>query len=244
MSFLRKLAVVSLLLSPMAVNADLITADFTGTFRSSDNSLYTEGFQFLFSLTYDDSKDGTNVSQYLDGVNGVGEFGSGDDILFMTYILTSDGGREWYEFDSVGNIVDYGTDLSPYGFQTDNVTLSTNLLPTFSGIAEDWFPDSARHLAGGNGHPNLFFQNNDNFSFGFEWFDDGFFTDTLPDGSNVYGWGSSNWVFRNEDGELLVEQLAFYITDVKYTSVPEPGTLALFSIGLAGMGLARRRKKV
>ena len=73
--------------------------------------------------------------------------------------------------------------------------------------------------------------------------DMGYPTETLPDGSNVYGWGSANWVFMSESDGRLVEQLAFLITEVKYSTVPEPGTLALFGIGLAGMGLARRRKQ-
>ena len=34
------------------------------------------------------------------------------------------------------------------------------------------------------------------------------------------------------------------VVDAEITQVPEPGTLALIAIGLAGMGLARRRKKI
>lgn len=34
-----------------------------------------------------------------------------------------------------------------------------------------------------------------------------------------------------------------YIEKIEYASVPEPGTLALFGLGLAGLGFARRRKQ-
>jgi hypothetical protein len=209
--------------------ADLITTHFTGTYLGSTNSLYTEGFQFQFSLTYDNAKDGTDFNQYLDGSNEVGEFGDGDDILFRTYSLTPDGGREVFRFDSSGNVVGYLKETSfPYDFQTDDVALSTDLIPTYSGTAFDSSIASERALVGDSesNHPNLlFFQNKDDVNFGFEWFDDGFFTQTLPSGLNVYGWGSSSWVFMSESGELQVENLSFYITEVKVSSVPEPVTI-------------------
>jgi hypothetical protein len=53
-------------------------------------------------------------------------------------------------------------------------------------------------------------------------------------GNNLVS-GYNNGTGRNITGMRL---------DFSVTSVPEPGTLALFAIGLFGMGLARRRKAV
>lgn len=45
---------------------------------------------------------------------------------------------------------------------------------------------------------------------------------------------------NNPTGAELIDNVAFGLVDA--TAVPEPGTLALFGLGLAGVGLARRRR--
>jgi hypothetical protein len=47
---------------------------------------------------------------------------------------------------------------------------------------------------------------------------------------------------RNEIGDFSVIGSSLELTKISDSQIPEPSTLALFGIGLAGMGFARRRK--
>jgi len=73
---------------------------------------------------------------------------------------------------------------------------------------------------------------------------------TLSDGSDVYFLGIVDTMSTFTSASIVTDSYAlgaifFNVDDIvtAVAQVPEPGTLAIFGLGLAGLGLARRRRR-
>ena len=211
-------AVVALLIAPIQANATIISYEFTGEVRLIPTGIfapyYLESSSGIFS--YDTSWETV----------GMVPSGSGER---ETYVADN---QNWSFSLSVG---DFTFDSSP-----KNSTSQPNLTVQDNGTFSD----------------PIFNQVWDQFSYNytdqnFSWqisLSEYLIQPEIPD------------VFRSTDipVELMLDdfnaplvvlsvggsRLRLELDSLTPVAVPEPGTLALFGIGLAGMGLSRRRKQL
>ena len=191
------LALLAVLLSPMAANADIITFDDRTAFESFVGSFTVDTLEDIVqgsSLLNNDRPDyDFTMSQY--GCYTVSDCSDNSaDGMDFRYIWTYETGN--FIFDNAINA--FGLDFGQYA------------------------NDQAQVILGGN-------------------------ASSVVTGGGFFGFVDTDSSFTSVSYDTLTGGNYSLFDNVTYgtaTSVPEPGTLALFGIGLAGMGFMRRRKKV
>jgi hypothetical protein len=201
------LALIAVLLSPMAANADVIAIDLTSPGTEYDGVSYTLGFSFTLNTdvfvtslgAYDSGMDG------LDNRAQVGIWNAAGTLLESTFVGAGTAG----ELDGFFRFADI-----------DSLALVTGVT-YFIG---SYLADSATSCNTGQGGACSIDPNVNVVTDQYSNWDSSFGFPGQTDSNDAGAWLGANFRFA--------------------TSVPEPGTLALLGIGLAGMGLARRRRKV
>lgn len=192
----------------------------TETWRSTVT--YVEGHTafeiddtFEWTVTYDDSAQ--IMHAYEDGTNGIAEGGSGDDTLLTTYCTTAVPSTYY------SSCTQFHSGFAIFADAVYDVSAFYDTMSDAGYTGDDYYnTNAARYWESDNGVVST-----------------GLVTDDLFFNTHA----ARTFYAADPNGSTFTQLESRLISSMPVASVPEPSTVVLLGLGIAGLGFARRRRK-
>jgi len=204
-----------------SAEAAFVTETWQSTVTSASNPAFAAGDTFSWTVTYDNAS--LMMHRYLDGANGIAEFGAGDDVLSATFCAGT-------EIGAAGCTINVASDTLEADAEFDLSSFYDVMAASGLTGADIALANNSNRYADASGQLVNFVA--DDFLF-------------LASNNNDLYTGEADTYYTDDLGKV-VSTLTTFTSVLKSTApavVPLPSSLSLFAMGLVGLGVNCRRKR-